>query len=296
METVQRTDSLENIIDQMTKEGITRRGFLRTLAGLGATMIGGKAFAGSTPAISPEAYAIWEKYPSMIKVLNLLNEEKATGKYKWHEIEYLMFPDKTSIPKDVGEFNNYVKISGQQFQTPQYWLLLKLIAPRNPEVYDDIFNMKEIRGITNRPTNKNNLGVWYFGRGLVSQNSSRESDLLKALYIGATGSENGANAILTGSYMRMPNVQSKVKEWKDKYNYAPFSDEGNHLGAYLKLTIKQIKDKELVALTLLALAEHYASNERKNVMISVTDNFVKMGMPNYYIDRDNKYIVPINIF
>ena len=165
-----------------------------------------------------------------------------------------MYPDQEyydprGIPTSVR------KIPIRDMDTPHYWLLLKINDDGYNYYADEIGNP----GLGVPPPPSPPSGVWYFARGLRNRSPDNESDLLKALYIGATGSPEGAEPILDGTFMRMQSVRDTVRKWKEEHNFAPYSDEGNHLVAYNlnRLREANFEDNELTELSLLALAKFY---------------------------------------
>ena len=165
-----------------------------------------------------------------------------------------MYPDQgyyspRGIPTSID------KIPTSDMDTPHYWLLLKIWGNGYNLTFD---GRRSLDGSNSGvPTLPPGTGEWYFARGLKSRSSTNESDLLKALYIAAVGDPAPVEPIINGTFMDAPGVREKVREWKEKYNFAPHSDEGNHLLAYNVNILRKadFRDKELVELSLAMLDE-----------------------------------------
>ena len=137
--------------------------------------------------------------------------------------------------------------------TPQYWLLLKIYEGDDYNIFADEFGNP---GLGVPPPPPSPLAGWYFARGLRDNSPDNESDLLKALYIAATGSPEGAEPIINGTFMDVPGVRERVREWK-RNGQTVHSDEGEYLVAYSLNILREanFRDCELVELSLGVLGE-----------------------------------------
>lgn len=245
----------------------------------------GSALAGGRGPIVPWGAKIWDAYPNMLRAIQIINDPELNNLYLGHvmlrETNFADPGQKIIPPKKIPE---------SEMHTPQYWLLAKLALDNR--TYTRIANIA-----AGEKTSKQDVpvlhdkGVLNFAQGMRADLSreQREELLLKALYIGATGSENGANPILDGSYMRRPEVMAKVKEWKEKHNYAPHSNEGNHLSAYLSITLRgSVRNGPLVSLSTLALTNNSRGEKEKIFAASQGDAKKRMGVEAYYIK--NKFL------
>ena len=268
-------------------ESPSRRKFLNGLLGAGvvASIPFESAFAQRRKRISDEARnRIWKNYPEMQGAIDLINDNVDDGL-----IMYAMWPvqeyyDPRGVPTSID------KIPREDMDTPQYWLLLKIWN----NSYNSTFEGERFLDGSNAgiPTLSfdDNKGVWYFARGLKSGSSTNESDLLKALYIGATGSPDGAEPIINGTFMDVPGVREKVREWREEFNFAPHSDEGNHLLAYNLNILRNadFRDKELVELSLGLLGNFFrdvnlSEKERIYGEYIVTDLMRRDKLADYHI-------------
>ncbi len=279
-------------------ESPSKRRFLKGLLGAGVIAVTPKlAFAQRRKKISDEARnRIWANYPEMQGAIDLINDNYVNDESVDDVlIDYAMYPDQgyyspRGIPTSID------KISSEDMDTPHYWLLLKIHA-------DDDYNFFADEdgdpGLDVPPPPSPPSGVWYFARGLRDNSPDNESDLLKSLYVGATGSPQGAEPIINGTFMNASGVREKVREWKEKYDFAPFSDEGNHLLAYNVNILRNVdfRDKELVELSLLTLADFYDrtnSPERRSLYRAwVIEDLTEKGkLPEYsIIERDGSIYV-----
>lgn len=229
---------------------------------------------------------IWDGLPRMQAAIDLINDQRSRN-----YTDYVMFPNS-----EFGDIYNrgttLRKIPREDMATPQYWLLLKKYTGRmylgtGPEEfgggreavsisYDRYFAAGErlredptlikYTGLHHAgiPPLAPNTGLWHFARSLMVTNEEAEADLLKALFIGATGSPDGAQAIIDSSFRDMPNVRAKVREWEKDHDFAPYSDEGNLLAGYVTLALlgederrKTLEDRNLFELTLGMLSDFY---------------------------------------
>ena len=249
-----------NIMEKI--ESPSKRRFLKGLLGAGVIAVTPKlAFAQRRKKISDEARnRIWANYPEMQGAIDLINDNYVNDESVDDVlIDYAMYPDQgyyspRGIPTSID------KISSEDMDTPHYWLLLKIHA-------DDDYNFFADEdgdpGLDVPPPPSPPSGVWYFARGLRDNSPDNESDLLKALYIGATGSPDGAEPIINGTFMNVPGVTERAEEWRrSSPNPNAFSDEGANHFAYLLMTLVDINeefiDRELVDLSLGILPEFYA--------------------------------------
>ena len=166
---------------------------------------------------------IWSDYPEMLFVIDVTN----SGRRAWR-FDYAMYPSEGYYsPKGIP--TSIRKVPRAHMRTPQYWLLLKAAdaAWGNPIGYTSLSEMNGSRDIPPLPPD---TGVWYFSRGLRTKvekdyigvaNYYRwverwlpesEWDLLRALYMGATGDSGGAEAIIDGSYLKMSAVRRRVMQ------------------------------------------------------------------------------------
>ena len=195
---------------------------------------------------------IWANYPEMRDVIDLINEDetlRGTGRTMSEFIKYELYPNR-----GISNRNNIKittrKVPREDMRTPQYWLLLKIWGDGYNLTFDGERSLDDSNAGV--PTLPPNTGVWYFARGLRSRSPDNESDFLKAWYIGATGSPEGAEAIINGTFMDVPGVWQRVRGWSEEFNFAPFSDEGNHLLAYNINILREANFRgcELVELSL----------------------------------------------
>ncbi len=276
-----------NIMEEI--ESPSKRRFLKGLLGAGVIAVTPKlAFAQRRKKISDEARdRIWKNYPEMRDVINMIN----AGKGRNH-LDYALFPNQ-----EISNLRNLPimtdKIPKDDMGTPQYWLLVRIDNP-GTRSYNLLFDGRHDHlGV---PPLSPHTGVWYFARSLKSRSSTNESDLLKALYIGATGSPQGAEPIINGTFMNVSGVREKVREWREEYDFAPHSDEGNHLLAYNLNILREaifpntehFKGRELVELSLLALEDFYDevySPEKSNIYGGriVGDLTKKDKLPGYFM-------------
>ncbi len=233
-------------------ESPSKRRFLKGLLGAGVVAVTPKlAFAQRKKRISDEARnRIWANYPEMQGAIDLINDDVFEGL-----IDYAMYPsqgysDPRGIPTSIR------KIPREDIGTPHYWLLLK--------IYEDNYNYYADEGgnpgMGVPPPPSPPSGVWYFARGLRDNSPDNESDLLKALYIGATGSPQGAEPIINGTFMNVPRVREKVREWRERNQLSSDLDEEEHLLLAYNLNVLRavrFRDEELVELSLLALEDFY---------------------------------------
>ncbi len=271
----------------------SRRRFLQGLVGAGVTAYTSSAytpfaFAQRRKRISDEARnRIWKNYPQMQGAIDLINRGAFEGL-----IDYALYPnqgyyDPRGIPTSVR------KIPRGDMDTPHYWLLLKILEGDGYNIFADN-NGEPFLGVPPPPSPPS--GVWYFARGLRTGSPDNESNLLKALYIGATGSPDGAEPIINGTFMNVSGVREKVREWREEYDFAPHSDEGNHLLAYNLNILREaifpntehFKGRELVELSLLGLEDFYDevySPEKSNIYGGriVGDLTKKDKLPGYFM-------------
>ena len=164
---------------------------------------------------------IWANYPEMLDAIDLIN----AGNNRM--VSYALYPSEgyyspRGIPTSVR------KVPREDRRTPQYWLLLKLVdVALNYVNYNSLADENGGEGIRPLPPN---TGVWYFSRGLRiktekdnigvanyyryvdSWQAENEFDLLRALYMGASGDPGGAEAIIDGSYLKMPSVRRRLMQ------------------------------------------------------------------------------------
>ena len=214
-------------------------------------------------------------------------------------IKYALHPNQNySDPRHVPV--SIDKTPTEDMDTPHYWLLLKIWSTLYQgtfyhwlllKIWGDDYNLTfdGIRSLDGSnagiPTLPPETGVWYFARGLKSSSCTSEADLLKALYIAALGDPKWAEPIIKGTLVDVPGVREKVSEWKD--DFAGYSDEWKHLAAYNLITLGEanFRDKELVELSLLALADFYdpASPEKRVLYFAlISGDLDKKGkLPGY---------------
>ena len=225
---------------------------------------------------------IWANYPEMQGAIDLINDDVFEGL-----IDYAMYPsqeysDPRGIPTSIR------KIPREDMGTPHYWLLLK--------IYEDNYNYYADEGgnpgMGVPPPPYPPSGVWFFAKGLRENNPDSESDLLKALYIAAVGDPQPVEPIINGTFMDVPGVREKVREW-EKNNFAPHSDEGNHLLAYHVNILRKadFRDKELVELSLAMLDDYFsdinfADAEKRRLYGAdiIVDLMYKKKSAGYHID------------
>ena len=198
---------------------------------------------------------IWANYPEMQGAIDLINRNYADDESVDDVlIDYAMYPDQGYYsPRGIS--TSIDKISSGDMDTPHYWLLLKI----HTDDYNFFADADGDPGLDVPPPPSPPSGVWFFAKGLRDNNPDSESDLLKALYIAAVGDPQPVEPIINGTFMDVPGVREKVREWKEKYNFAPHSDEGNHLLAYNVNILRKadFRDKELVELSLAMLDEFF---------------------------------------
>ena len=258
---------IENRLDSRILPGEvtmpSRRGLLKGLLGAGvlATMPFAVAYA-QEKLISDEARdRIWANYPEMQDVVDLINEDenlRGTGRTMSQFIQYALYPDQGISNRDNIAITTR-KVPIEDMDTPHYWLLLK-IYPRN--VFNNSADDNGNPGVGVPPPPSPPSGVWYFARGLRDDSPDNESDLLKALYIGATGSPEGAEPIINGTFAEVPGVRERAEEWRrSSPNPDALSEEGANYYAYLLLTLvdtnEEFINRELVDLSLGMLPEFY---------------------------------------
>ena len=193
---------------------------------------------------------IWANYPEMQGAIDLINDDVFEGL-----IDYAMYPsqgysDPRGIPTSIR------KIPREDMGTPHYWLLLKIYEDNYNYYADESGNP----GMGVPPPPYPPSGVWFFAKGLRENNPDSESDLLKALYIAAVGDPAPVEAIIDGTFMNVPGVREKVREWREKNQLSSNLDEEEHLLLAYNLNILRkanFRDKELVELSLLALEDFY---------------------------------------
>ena len=204
---------------------------------------------------------IWANYPEMQGAIDLINEDenlRGTGRTMSQFIEYALYPNQ-----GISNRNNIAittrKVPREDMRTPQYWLLLKIYRGR-------AYNLIAGRGVPPPPPSP--LAGWYFARGLRDNSPDNESDLLKALYIAATGSPEGAEPIINGTFMDVPGVRERAEVWRrNSPRPDALSQEGAYHLAYLLMTLvdrdEEFGDAELVDLSLGMLPEYYLDRRRQ---------------------------------
>ena len=246
---------------------------------------------------------IWANYPEMQGAIDLINRN-----YEDDEsvddvlIDYAMYPDQgyyspRGIPTSID------KIPTSDMDTPHYWLLLKIY---NTDDYNVFADADGNPGLSVPPPPYPPSGVWFFAKGLRENNPDSESDLLKALYIGATGSPQGAEPIINGTFAQVPGVRERAEEWRRRSpNPNAWSDEGANHYAYLLMTLvdtnEEFKDRGLVELSLGILPEFYADtigpNNEKGLIYMAGIAFAlttKDRLAGYHIVNENLIDFPLN--
>ena len=172
---------------------------------------------------------IWAGYPEMQEAIDLINRGAFIGL-----TTYALFPDQGySDPRNIP--TSVKKIRRSEMRTPEYWLLLRLYGYTELSANGWLGWISEYsykggdRGIPILPSG---TGVSYFAKGLAYASKTQgrgygrgyreetviipspdaEADLLKALYMGARGAPEGADAIVNGSYLGMPTVRTRVMQ------------------------------------------------------------------------------------
>ena len=237
---------------------------------------------------------IWANYPEMQGAINLINRKADYGL-----IDYAMYPNQEiSNPRNIPVTTK--KIPKNDMDTPHYWLLLRICYP-GTRTYKLIFEgSHDHLGI---PTPIPGTGVWYFARGLKSRSPDNESDLLKALYIAAVGDPQPVEPIINGTFMDVPGVREKVREWKEKglTDHLDQSDEWIHLLAYHRniLTKADFRDKELVELSLGMLMESFrdhsfADEEKNHIYWQIVSKLLRMkklsGYDIHYLEEGHVHV------
>ena len=92
-----------------------------------------------------------------------------------------------------------------------------------------------------------------FAEALDWTNNPSPNDLFVTLEYSSLGDPHWGENIITKKYLDMPDIQEKVKVWKDKHNYSPYSNENMHLLAYISQTLKKQKKVVNPALTEIVL-------------------------------------------
>ena len=218
---------------------------------------------------------IWANYPEMLDVVDLIN----SGNRRMYE--HAMYPAQGySSPRGIPTSTK--KIPRADRRTPQYWLLLKAAdVAMNHVSYNSLSDENGGYGVQPPPPD---TGVWYFSRGLRitterryigvaryyrlvdSWQAENEFDLLRALYMGTTGDPGGAEAIIDGSYLKMPSVRRRLMQMMDGADL-PKGREATYKLAYLYETLCrqcipgayapdfQTEDRNLVELAAGALSK-----------------------------------------
>ena len=289
-----------NIMKEM--ESPSRRNILKGLlgAGVGALVPFEHALAQERKKkISDEARnRIWANYPRMQEAIDLINRGAFIGL-----IHYALYPDQGySDPRGIP--TSVRKIPTRDMDTPHFWLLMKIYGNGYNRFFDGTRDLDGSNaGI---PTLPPNTGAWYFARGLKSRSSTNESDFLKALYIGATGSPDGAEPIINGTFAKVPGVGERAEQWRrNSPRPDALSEEGANYYAYLLMTLfdtnEEFKDRELVDLSLGMLPEFYADTMgpdsergviyRGGIAFGLTEEDRLAG---YHIINENRINFPLN--
>ena len=193
-------------------------------------------------------------------------------------------------------------------QLPEYWALARATERPN-HAYNPLFREQR--------DNIENEGVFYFARGLTGPRrggfnpitvneyyeweKDREEDLLRALYIGANGSDEAVDAIIDGRFMDDERVIARVQEWEEEYDWNPYSNDDDNkrikLLAYLEKTLdSEPEDPYLAGLSLYALENHSQeimnSPQYKGVYVSTLK--AEKSYENFYIiNEKNRSIRPL---
>ena len=237
----------------------------------------------------------------LIKSFNYDGSVYSTGA-TMDKISYMMDPtDNTWAQRGVSTGSmDRLQLGMEEINKPEYWVLLKLAYKQvDTNFYATTYG--RLRDKISDPGVKHLAFSMY--DFIDKQDTTVETELLKALYYGATGSDEGVKPILNNTYVEMPEVQQQVEEWKEKYDYSPFKkEEDNALLAYTTNTLakNKVKNPYLVSVSFMLLNDYYSEkNNKKNKLFGILENNIEVNnnLPTFSIKKTkNNYIFPFNIF
>lgn len=247
---------------------------------------GSKAYSTDLPQ---EALKIFDDSGS--KAISLAARLIANGD-RTDRVTGIMYPEYKRYNIGLQENFDNIKANKEDMNKIQYWVLEK-IKTRN---IDSEF-LKGGLGII-PPNHDKNPALWHAVRAMTNlAPQEREADLLKSLYIYATGNENGALPLLNGSFMELEEVQNRIPKYKKLFPERTKEELGET--AYLIITLKNtsFQSPNDVAIVLNLISNFYYNSNREKYDIyggTLTFNLEKTNQIKNYRTTNNSPVIDIN--